>query len=274
MANDWSDPERVERELERRKRGEPPGGDAPSDMRLLLAAMLAVLKAQKRTDTLTEDIATLRGVLDLHEPARSVEDQPAAESGLAQQLAEAEGRIAGQVDILAERVRAVADTPKAIADTPKAIKDLAGAVRTLDEAVRAQTVAAKGSSSFLNRLSVDLKDMVRNADLGMRHRFADEAKGVREALQETAAVVRTRRSRSRRFWLGLAGAVLLGLLVCFGLGVWLQSKYGLAPAHDPTGGWRDYLWQQYGSAIVDCTRKAEASGRPFDCRLSVPPPPR
>lgn len=278
MANDWSDPERVERELERRKRGEPPGDDAPSDMRLLLAAMHAVLKAQNRTgtrtDTLTEDIATLRGVLDLHEPARSVEDQPAAESGLAQQLAEAEGRIAGQVDILAERVRAVADTPKAIADTPKAIKDLAGAVRTLDEAVRAQTVAAKGSSSFLNRLSVDLKDMVRNADLGMRHRFADEAKGVREALQETAAVVRTRRSRSRRFWLGLAGAVLLGLLVCFGLGVWLQSKYGLAPAHDPTGGWRDYLWQQYGSAIVDCTRKAEASGRPFDCRLSVPPPPR
>ena len=271
MANDWSDPERVERELERRERGEPPDGDAPSDMRLLLAAMHAVLKAQNRTgtrtDTLTEDIATLRGVLDLHEPARSVEDQPAAESGLAQQLAEAEGRIAGQVDILAERVRAVADTPKTL-------EDLAAAVRTLDEAVRAQTVVAEGSSSFMDRMSMDLKDMVRDADLGMRHRFADEAKGVREALQETAAVVRTRRSRSRRFWLGLAGAVLLGLLVCFGLGVWLQSKYGLAPAHDPTGGWRDYLWQQYGSAIVDCKRKAEAAGRPFDCRLSVPPPPR
>ena len=271
MANDWSDPERVERELQRRERGEPPGGDAPSDMRLLLAAMHAVLKAQKRTgtqtDTLTEDIATLRGLLDRREPASSAGDQPAAESGLAQRLAEAEGRIAGHVDILAERVRDAADAPKAI-------KDLAAAVRTLHEAVRAQTVAAQGSSSFMDRMSVDLKDMVRDADLGMRHRFADEAKGVREALQETAAVVRTRRSRSRRFWLGLAGAVVLGLLVCFGLGVWLQSEYGLLPAHDPTAGWRDYIWRQYGSAIKDCERKARASGRPVDCRLSVPPPPR
>ena len=59
MASDWSDPEKVERELQKRERGEPPGDDAPSDMRLLLAAMLVVLKAQKRTDTrtatLTED---------------------------------------------------------------------------------------------------------------------------------------------------------------------------------------------------------------------------
>ena len=116
--------------------------------------------------------------------------------------------------------------------------------------------------------------MVRDAEMRILHRSAEDAQRVREALQETTAVVRTRRRRSRRFWLGLAGAVLLGLLVCFGLGVWLQSKHGLAPAHDPTGGWRDYIWQQYGSAIQDCKRKAEATGRPFDCRLSVPPPPR
>ena len=131
-----------------------------------------------------------------------------------------------------------------------------------------------GDSSDLSRMSADLKNMVRDADLGMRHRFTEEAKGVRESLQETTAVVRTRRSRSRWFWLGLTGSVLLGLLVCFGLGVWLQSKYGLVPARDPTGGRRDYIWSQYGSAIQDCKRKAEVSGRPFDCRLSVPPPPR
>ena len=271
MASDWSDPEQVERELQRRERGEPPGGDATSDMRLLLAAMRAVLEAQKRTDTqtdtLTEDIATLRGLLDRPEPARSAGDQPAAERGVATQLAEAEGRLSGHVDNLAERVRAVADTPKTL-------EDLAATVRSLDEAVRAQTVAAKGNSSFMDRMSMDLKDMVRDAEMRILHRFGEDAQGVREALQETTAVVRTRRSRSRRFWLSLAGAVLLGLLVCFGLGVWLQSKYGMAPAHDPTEGWRDYIWQQYGSAILDCKRKAQASGRPFDCRLSVPPPPR
>ena len=265
MASDWSDPDEVERELERRERGEPPAAGAPSDMGLLLGAMRAVLEAQKRTDTLTEDIAAQRGLLDQREPASAAEDQPAAESGLAQQLAEAEGRIAGHVDNLAERVRDVADTPKTL-------KNLAAAVRSLDEAVRGQTQVTKASASHLDRMSVDLEDMVRNAELRILHQSSKEAKGVREALQETAAVVRTRRGRSRRFRLYLAGAALLGLLVCVGLGVWLQSKHGLLPMRDSTGGWRDYVWESYGSAIKDCKRKAQASGRPFDCRLSVPPP--
>ena len=265
MASDWSDPDEVERELERRERGELPAAGAPSDMGLLLAAVHAVLEAQKRTDTLTEDIAALRGLLDRRESASAAADQPAAESGLAQQLAEAEGRIAGHVDHLAERVRDVADTPKTL-------KNLAAAVRALEEAVRAQAHGTETSTRDLSRMSADLKDMVRDVDLGMRHRFAEEAKGVREALQETTAIVRTRRSRSKRFRLSLAGAGLLGLLVCVGLGVWLQSKHGLLPMHDSTGGWRDYVWESYGSAIKDCKRKAQASGRPFDCRLSVPPP--
>ena len=265
MASDWSDPDEVERELERRKRGEPPAAGAPSDMGLLLGAMHAVLEAQKRTDTLTEDIATLRGLLDRRESASAAADQSAAQSGLAQQLAEAEGRIAGHVDHLAERVRAVADTPKTL-------KNLAAAVRTLEEAVRAQTYGTETSTRDLSRMSADLKDMVRNAELRILHQSAEEAKGVREALREATAVVRTRRGRSRRFWLSLAGTVLLGLLVCFGLGVWLQSEHGLLPAYDPTEGWRDYIWSQYGSTIQDCTRKAQATGRPFDCRLSVPPP--
>ena len=61
MANDWSDPEQVERELRRRERAEAPGADAPSDMRLLIAAVHAVVEAHNRTDTrtaaLAEDIA-------------------------------------------------------------------------------------------------------------------------------------------------------------------------------------------------------------------------
>ena len=83
MATDWSDPEQVERELRRRERGEPSGDDSPSDMRLLLGAMHAVLKAQKQTDTqtasLAEDIATLRGLLARLEDTRSAAQQPAPE---------------------------------------------------------------------------------------------------------------------------------------------------------------------------------------------------
>ena len=69
-----------------------------------------------------------------------------------------------------------------------------------------------GDSSDLSRMSADLKDMVRDADLAMRHRFAEEAKGVRESLQETTAVVQTRRRRSRRFR-SLYG-VAVGIAVC------------------------------------------------------------
>ena len=111
---------------------------------------------------------------------------------------------------------------------------------------------------------------VRDADLGMRHRFAEEAKGVREALQEATAVVVKRRRRSIRFWLGLAGAVLFGLLVCVGLGVWLQSEYGPLPAYDPTGGWRGYIWEEFGSTLQDCIVKMRETGGPVDCRLSPP----
>ena len=137
--------------------------------------MLAVLKAQKRTDTqtatLTEDIATLHGLLDRREPANSAGDQPAAESGLPTQLAEAEGRIAGHVDNLAELVRPVAATPKAL-------ENLEAAVRPLAEAVRAETRATEANTSYLNHMTVELKDMVRDAERGMIHRFAEEAKGV------------------------------------------------------------------------------------------------
>ena len=267
MATDWSDPEQAERELRRRERGEPSDDDSPSDMRLLLGAMHAILKAQKQTDTqtatLAEDIATLRGLLAPLEHALSAAQQPAAESGLATQLAQAEGRIAGHVDNLAELVRPVAATPKAL-------ENLEATVRPLAEAVRAQTQATQTNTSYLNHMTVDLKDMVRDAERGMIHQFAEEAKGVREALQENTAVVVKRRRHSRRFWLGLAGGVLFGLLVCIGAGVWLQSKYGPLPAHDPTGGWRGYIWEQFGSTLQDCIVKMRETGGPVDCRLSPP----
>ena len=104
--------------------------------------MRAVLDAQKRTDTF-EDIAALRGLLDRRDDARSAED-PSASHALAQQLAEAEGRIAGYIDHLAKRIRPVTATPQAL-------NDLAAAVGTLEEAVRAQTQATEAKTSFLDQ---------------------------------------------------------------------------------------------------------------------------
>lgn len=270
MATDRSDPEQVERELQRLEKELSADRDH-SDMRPLVAALRAALDAQKRTatltDTLAEDIAALRGLLDRRDDARSTEPQPAAVPGLAQLLVEAEGRIAGHVDHLAESIRPVECMPEGL-------KDLKETVKTLAETVRAETLAAKSSTSAFDHLSVELKDMVRDAELRILHQSAEDAKGVREALRGTTAVVLQRRRSATWSRLRIAGGVMLGLLVCVGLGLWLQSEHGLLPPHDPTGGWRDYIWQEYGPAIVDCKREAQEAKREVDCPLSVPPPRR
>ena len=283
MATDWSDPEQVERELRRRERGEAPAGDSPSDMRLLLGAMHSVLEAHKRTDTqtasLAEDIATLRGLLDRLERARSAR-QPEAESGLATRLAEAEGRIAGHVDSLVESIRPVRDAwpdietlARTAASTPERLERLSAGVQRSGEAAHAQNEAIRANTDRLTKLVAHLDKKLPALERSMTDRFAEEAKGVRGTLQETAAVVRTRRRRTRRFWLGLVGAVLLGLLVCVGAGVWVQSEYGLLPAHDPTRGWRDGIWNDYGPVIKDCILEARKTKRHVDCRLSPSPGP-
>ena len=93
---------------------------------------------------------------------------------------------------------------------------------------------------------------------------------MREALDDNTAVVRRRHRRSRRFWLGLAGAVLLGLMGSLAGGLWLQWKHAPLPVPDSSGGWRDYLWYEYGSAVRDCIRKARESGRVVDCPIAPP----
>ena len=49
--------------------------------------------------------------------------------------------------------------------------DLKPAVGTLEEAVRAQTQATEAKTSFLDRMRVDLKDMVRSAEMRILHRL-------------------------------------------------------------------------------------------------------
>lgn len=119
----------------------------------------------------------------------------------------------------------------------------------------------------LNRMTVDLKDMVRDAERGLTHRFAEEAKGVRGTLQENTAVVRKRHRRTSRFWFGLAD-VALGL---FAAGAGLQWRYEPIQPHDPSKGWRDYIWYEYGPAVRDCIRNARETGRSVSCLI---PPPR
>ena len=73
--------------------------------------------------------------------------------------------------------------------------------------------------------------------------------------------------RRRRWWRAVAAgiaapaALLLGLLV--------EQQYQVIPLHDPTGGWRGHIWEQYGRRIVDCAVEARRTGAKVNCPLVV-----
>ena len=73
--------------------------------------------------------------------------------------------------------------------------------------------------------------------------------------------------RGRRRWWALATAagfpafLLLGLLV--------EQQFQVVPLHDPTGGWRGHVWEQYGRTIVDCAVEAMRTDAEVECPLVV-----
>ena len=71
--------------------------------------------------------------------------------------------------------------------------------------------------------------------------------------------------RSRRRWAGLALAA--GFPAFMVLGVLVEQQFQVVPLHDPTGGWRGHVWEQYGKRIVDCA--AEAMSTDAEGRLSA-----
>ena len=57
--------------------------------------------------------------------------------------------------------------------------------------------------------------------------------------------------------------------VLFSLGMVVQQSWELLPRHDPTGGWKDYVWERYGGRLVDCTRRAEERGGSLVCEIAT-----
>ena len=112
--------------------------------------------------------------------------------------------------------------------------------------------------------------MVRENGLRLEAAFASERKDTREGYKEVVDTVRTRRRRTRRFWLGLAAAVSIAMLTSGVGGVWLQWEHEPLSPRDRTGGWRDYIWNEHGAAIVPCIEEMRETGRETDCRLSPP----
>ncbi len=74
----------------------------------------------------------------------------------------------------------------------------------------------------------------------------------------------------RRRWVGPVVVLVVLAPVLVGAGLLIQSRFPLLPRADPTGGWKDHVWEQYGPALVECYRRAQATeaGR-TDCAVEV-----
>ena len=55
----------------------------------------------------------------------------------------------------------------------------------------------------------------------------------------------------------------------FLLGVLVELQFQIIPVHDPSGGWSRHIWENYGSAIVDCAMEAKRTDRAVTCSLDV-----
>ncbi len=75
------------------------------------------------------------------------------------------------------------------------------------------------------------------------------------------------RTRSRRL---AAAAVAIGAPCLLALGLLLQAQFAILPAPDPTNGWRDFVWNRFGSEIADCVLRARAAGKRSACEIVVP----
>ena len=76
--------------------------------------------------------------------------------------------------------------------------------------------------------------------------------------------------RRRRRWTVLAAAAAVPAALL--LGVLIEQQFQVIPLHDPTGGWRGYVWDNYGRAIVDCAVEARGTDAEVSCPLVVRKP--
>lgn len=73
--------------------------------------------------------------------------------------------------------------------------------------------------------------------------------------------------RTRRRWAALA--IAAGFPAALMLGVLVEQQFQVIPIHDPTGGWRGHVWDNYGRAVVDCVAEAMRTDAEVDCPLVV-----
>ena len=120
---------------------------------------------------------------------------------------------------------------------------------------------------------------------GARPEGAEAAPGMPEELRELLAFTAQRlgedmrahredfarwshgqRRALRRAAIALCAAAPPALLA---VGVLLQAWVGLVEARDQADRWRDWVWENHGTAVRECAAEAQRTGRAVACTVTV-----
>ena len=132
--------------------------------------------------------------------------------------------------------------------------------RKLLEITRKLTAHADETRSLLDGLS----------DAGARQQEAQAvADRLEEAIVDYTADLRRAAGHGRRRWTWPGLALAVAVPAFFLLGVLVEHQFAIIPPDDPTGGWRGYIWDNYGNQVADCARQATKTNRVVKCSFNV-----
>ena len=132
--------------------------------------------------------------------------------------------------------------------------------RKLLEITRKLTAHADETRSLITELS----------DAGAREQKVQAvADRLEEAIVDYTADLRRAASHERRRWTWPGLALAVAVPAFFLLGVLVEQQFTIIPLDDPTGGWRGYIWDNYGNQVADCAREATKTKRVVNCSFDV-----
>ena len=132
--------------------------------------------------------------------------------------------------------------------------------RKLLEITRKLTAHAGETRSLIDGLSA----------AGTRQQEAQAvADRLEEAIVDYTADLRRAAGHERRRWTWPGLALAVAVPAFFLLGVLVEQQFTIIPLDDPTGGWRGYIWNNYGDQVADCARQATKTNRVVKCSFDV-----
>ena len=132
--------------------------------------------------------------------------------------------------------------------------------RKLLEITRKLTAHADETRSLITELSA----------AGAREQEAQAvADRLEEAIVDYTADLRRAAGHERRRWTWPGLALAVAVPAFFLLGVLVEQQFAIIPPDDSTGGWRGYIWDNYGNKIADCARQATNTNQVVKCSFDV-----